>query len=284
MKKQKILIGLVALLLSSGAMLTSIPTIEASARRVDYIGYVSSSEKPIIDGTIDTIWEDAGSLATSNGYASVLWNESGIYYLAYVYDNSICAKDSCAFWICEDYSLNNAWIEYYSGGGGYDEDGKSGAYYVKVTAGGEITASCTKSEKYQQIESAVSQGKGYWVVEIFVPHIGEKTRLAEHERIGFEFTIDGYDSMNDPSVSRSKWMSNNNWPYSTDHTALGKLVLSKSNEEVAVAPKTDSEITSTSDKNSGSCGSVISSNIALVSGLGALCLFIKKDDKYLNNK
>ena len=109
-----------------------------------------------------------------------------------------------------------------------------------------------------------------------MPHMGEKTRLAEHERIGFEFTIDGYDSMNDHSASRSKWMSNNNWPYSTDHTALGKLVLSKSKEEVDAAPKTDSEITSTSDKDSGSCGSVISSNIALVSCLGALCLLAKK--------
>ena len=272
MKKQKILIGLTALLLSAGAMLTSMPTIEASARRVDYIGYVSSSEKPIIDGTIDAIWEDAGTLATSNGYASVLWNESGIYYLAYVYDNSICAKDSCAFWISEDYSLNNAWIEYYSGGGGYDADGKSGAYYVKITAEGELDASCTKSEKYGQIEYSVSQNKGYWVAEIFVPHIGESTRLAEHERIGFEFTIDGYDSINDHSVSRSKWMSNNNWPYSTDHTALGKLVLSKSNEEVA----TVAEMKADEEVNSSSCSSVVSTNVVLLSCAGAVCIFIKK--------
>ena len=160
MKKQQILIGLAAFLLSAGAMVTSVPTLEASARRVDYIGYVDSSEKPIIDGTIDKIWEGAGTLATSNGYASVLWNEAGIYYLAYVYDNSICAKDSCAFWISEDYSLNNTWIEYYSGGGGYDEDGKSGAYYVKVSAEGEMTASCTKSEKYNQIEQIIKNAKG----------------------------------------------------------------------------------------------------------------------------
>ena len=276
MKKQKILVGLAALLLSAGVMLTTLPTIEASARRVDYIGYVASSEKPIIDGTIDKIWEDAGTLATSNGYASVLWNEAGIYYLAYVYDNSICAKDSCAFWISEDYSLNNTWIEYYSGGGGYDENGKSGAYYVKVTAEGEMTASCTKSEKYEQIEYSASQNKGYWVAEIFVPHIGEKTRLAEHERIGFEFTIDGYDSVDDRSVSRSKWMSNNNWPYSKDHTALGKLVLSKSNEDMPTVDENDVEITSTNDSGSSSCGSVISSNVILVGCIGALCLFIGK--------
>ena len=272
MKKQKILMGLAAFLLFVGVTTMSLPTIEASARRVDYIGYVSSSEKPVIDGAIDEIWKDAGTLATSNGYASVLWNESGIYYLAYVYDNSICAKDSCAFWISEDYSLNNAWLEYYSNGGGYDEDGKSGAYYVKVTAGGEMSASCTKSDKYEQIEYAVTQNKGYWVAEIFVPHIGEQTRLAEHERIGFEFTIDGYDSMNDYSVSRSKWMSNNNWPYSKDHTALGKLVLSKSNEDVA----TDSEINEQEEVNNSSCNSVVS-NVALVSCLGVLCLFIKKN-------
>lgn len=272
MKKQQILIGLAAFLLSAGAMLTSVPTIEASARRVDYIGYVDSSEKPIIDGSIDSIWEDAGTLATSNGYASVLWSESGIYYLAYVYDNNICAKDTCAFWISEDYSLNNTWLEYYSGGGGYDEDGKDGAYYVKVSAEGEMTASCTKSEKYSQIECAVSQDKGYWVAEIFVPQIGETTRLAEHERIGFEFTIDGYDSVDDRSVSRSKWMSNNNWPYSKDHTALGKLVLSKSNENVPVS----SENISTEEVSSSSCASVISSNVVLVGCIGALCLFMKK--------
>ena len=102
MKKQKILIGLAALFLSAGVMMANLPTIGASARRVDYIGYIDSSEKPIIDGTIDAIWKDAGTLATSSGYASVLWNETGLYYFAYVYDNSICAKDSCAFWICED--------------------------------------------------------------------------------------------------------------------------------------------------------------------------------------
>ena len=270
MKKQKILIGLAALFLSAGVMMTP-RMIEASARRVDYIAYVSPSERPIIDGTIDEIWKDAGTLATSNGYASVLWNESGIYYLAYVYDNSICAKDSCAFWISEDYSLNNAWIEYYSGGGGYDEDGKSGAYYVKVTADGEMSASCTKSEKYGQIEYSATQNRGYWVAEIFVPHIGEKTRLAEHERIGFEFTIDGYDSIDDRSVSRSKWMSNNNWPYSKDHTALGKLVLSKSNEDVATG-----EMKENKEENGTSCASSLSSSFVLVSSAAVLCLFIKK--------
>lgn len=291
MKKKTIFIGLAALLLSMGSMVKISPEIEASARRVDYVGYVSSSEKPVIDGTIDEIWKDAGRLVTSQGYASVLWNESGIYYLAYVYDNYICSKDSCTFWISEDYYLSNLWLEYYSADGGYQADGKSGAYYVTMSANGAMSASCTDSNKYKAIKYASSKNSGYWIAEIFVPRMGTKTRLAEYERIGFEFTIDGYDSNYDSSVSRSKWMSNNNWPYNTNHTALGKLVLSKSNEDAdiefaeelvleedqnaCVTPINKTNLLATA-KESDSCSSSIVGSIGLGGLLGGFFVLIKK--------
>ena len=70
-------------------------------------------------------------------------------------------------------------------------------------------------------------------------------------------------------------MSNNNWPYSTDHTALGKLVLSKSNEDTLAVDERDIETTSVNDKSNASLSSVISS-VAFVSCLGALCLIKKR--------
>ena len=287
MKKKGIVIAC-AMVLAIGSMAFTMTCIEASARRVDYVGYVAETDKPVIDGKIDDVWMDAGTLSTSQGYASVLWNETGIYYLAYVYDNSITSKDSCTFWICEDYYLNNAWLEYFSGGGGYDEDGKSGAYFVNATANGIITASCTGSDKYQDIQGAVAQERGYWVAELFVPQMGEKTRLADNERIGFEFTIDSYDSEQDTRASRSKWMSNHNWPHETDHTALGKLVLSKSNEEETsvqvisedviapeTAPNNIKPVSAKSNENVANGCKAVASSSALV-GICALALYFKK--------
>lgn len=297
MRKKIVVFAALAIVFAAGSFAVVTPSVEASARRVDYIAYVEENDAPVIDGTIDDVWKDAGTLQTNAansvfGYATVLWNEDGMYYLGYVNDSTICNKDACAFWISEDYELNNRWLEYpfYTNQDfGYAADGKAGAYSIMVHPNGTAEISCTASEKYSDIQVAASKDEksGAWIAEVFVPHIGEKTVLAEYKKIGFEFSIDNYDSTSDTSASTVKWMWNYNWPYRTNYTALGKLILSKANEETSAAAVAEPEVeektenviptaaTGSETTEESGCGSTIAT-VGIGAILGGVFVFFKK--------
>lgn len=276
------LVTLFALAIGSCQGKEHAPSLEASATKVDYVGYVDEAEAPVIDGTVDEVWNDASQLYTSSGYASVLWNEDGLYYLATVWDSTMCSKDMCAFWISEDYNLNKRWIEWYypSNECTYDADGKSGAYYVQVFSNGDYNVSCNGSEKYADVEIAVTRNEraNEWIVEVYVPHMGENTLLKENSRVGFEFSIDDYDSIFDTRASTSKWMSHHNWPYRENYTALGKIILCKSDETAVVdtmEETNDGVTTNALMQAGGSCNSSIAT-VGIGAILGGLFVFVKK--------
>lgn len=292
MKKKIAIVAALATIFAAGITATT-PNVEASARRVDYVGYVEETDAPVIDGVVDDVWKDASQLYTNRagstyGYSSVLWNEDGMYYLATVWDDSICAKDTCAFWISENYDLDNRWLEYFfSGDYGYDADGAKGAYSVQVHADGKYEVSCTKSEKYSEVKIGVKTHpqQGVWYAEIFIPHVGAKTILQKGSRVGFEFSIDGYDSILDRSASTVKWGWNFNWPYRTNYTSLGMIVLSKEGDGEYEIPDTEKDESSDDililgdkillAKESSGCGSTIAT-VGIGAALGGLLVVLKK--------
>ena len=114
--------------------------------------------------------------------------------------------------------------------------------------------------------------------------MGEKTILQKGSRVGFEFSIDGYDSNRDNSASTVKWGWNMNWPYTTNYTALGMIVLSKEGQEDYIIPDTedkeDDGVIVLNDKGllttqMGGCGSVVTT-IGVGAVLGGLLVFMKK--------
>lgn len=292
MKKKFAILATLATVFTIGSLAVTTPFVKASATRVDYVGYVDEADAPVIDGVVDEVWKDASKLYTktgaSFGYASVLWNEDGMYYLGTVWDSTICSKDMCAFWISEDYNLNKRWIEWYypSSECTYDADGKSGAYYVQVFANGEYYLSCNGSEKCADVQVAVTKDEkaGEWIAEIYIPHMGDNTLLKEHGRVGFEYSIDDYDSDDDSKASVVKWMWQHSWPYRTNYTALGKIILCKSDEsstentydtERTAAPVNNDGISSQTQETGGSCNASIAT-VGIGALLGGVSVCVKK--------
>lgn len=167
---------IIALLAVPAAALTSTNTTAAYA-----------TVCPVIDGDIDEIWNyteaqnvpDIGDI--TNSYTKLLWNEKGLYLLAYVEDASVTtddadARNSVDFWVSEKNTQDV----------GYDAD-PGDWHFCKASDGTECYYT-GNAKVYDVAERTVkTTGKGY-IVEMFVPYLSD-LKAAEGTVIGYTVSI-----------------------------------------------------------------------------------------------
>ncbi len=277
MKKRMIIMATICLLATATVNLTA-PITASAARQVSYAAYVKKELKPIIDGEIDEIWNDYGIKYKTNetagvgGYSSVLWDETGYYFLAYVEDSTINESDACSFWVSEDYYTNQLFAEWYNdqGTAHYSTDGKDGTYYITVNAKGDISVSFGVENFKGQVGVEINEEYGYYVVEVYSPLMCDDFKLQDESRLGFEFTVDDYTST-DVFASTVKW-GKLRWAYWDNPTTLGKIKLVKSEEDIRdTALENDEPV---------SCASSAPVGVLLCGGIACLAVcFLKKGKK-----
>lgn len=157
------------------------------------IGYLEKEYAPSIDGSIDSVWEDATTLYIDNveadegkhvdgaAWTKVFWNEDGLYFLARIEDDTLTNSDRLNIWVSERYTTEKK---------GYSSNKKDGNYCVSISASNEYFyySGVNLSDCLQK---GVTTFDGGYIVEAFVPTIGEKG-LAEGVEIGLDFSIDYY--------------------------------------------------------------------------------------------
>lgn len=167
--------------------------------------YVSQEFAPVIDGKLDEecwfsleeviITQDAytskGQIAETKATVRILWNESGLYFVAEVTDYTPNKSDTCNFWVSETYCGQfgqNITPPYYPT--------VDGAYYLCLNPEGEnqkynidvADRYVDMSGKYTVATTCTEYG---YTVEAYVPLYGEKA-LKLGNSIGFEVSIDNY--------------------------------------------------------------------------------------------
>ena len=159
----------------------------------DGIVYVSSTAAPIIDGKIDQVWATAPAFYAGNihnhntdepfteefAYLKVLWNETGMYFLGCVYDSTIVNSDRFNIWFSEVYTDVEK---------DYSSNEKYGNYAICINPEGENLL-YTNLDVSSFWEAQVVQEEGYYIVEIFMPRIGDK-ELVEGAYVGLDLSVD----------------------------------------------------------------------------------------------
>ena len=159
----------------------------------DGIIYVSSTAAPIIDGTIDPVWGSAPAFYAGNiynhnkeepfteefAYLKVLWNETGMYFLGVVFDSEILQSDRFNIWFSEVYTTQEK---------NYSSNAKEGNYAICINPYAENLV-YTNLDVSMYWEAASDIGDGAYVVEIFMPVIGENP-LQEGAMVGLDVSVD----------------------------------------------------------------------------------------------
>lgn len=183
-------------------------TIRAVFEEVAYAAYVAESNAPVIDGVVDSVWDNSYTFAAKNqyldnaeggatftyeeiGYTKVMWNESGLYFLGVVYDNDLVYGDVCNFWVSEEY-LESIHITDKETGktvhAKYSTDPTDGRYAMTVAVdGNNYLYTGFDVTQYWTCGTQVTDF-GY-VIEIFMPRMGSKS-LTAGNAIGFDVSID----------------------------------------------------------------------------------------------
>lgn len=158
--------------------------------------YVSVDNAPVIDGIIDDVWFDAcevldvvNGTGAAVGNVTILWNETGLYFLAEVQDDTVNNSDRCNLWVSETYYETREVLSY---------PYVDGAYFLCIGANNtmyEYKVPTSFNDKSGYPETAyqtatVVKSNGY-VVEAYVPRCSEKA-LQKGESIGFDCSIDNY--------------------------------------------------------------------------------------------
>ncbi len=177
---------------------------------------------PVIDGTIDTVWDTAQRFDVDNrweagltkGYVKVMWRETGLYFLGVMEDEVVVASDTCNFWVCEtatdimsDYSKNPA----------------EGKYAVCIGSDGQDVWD-TDILDVPNVQCKTKLIDGGWVIEVYVPRLSAGG-FTENQLIGFDCSIDSYDSDNEERKDYCNWFGAGS--YWENVAALYKLPLKK---------------------------------------------------------
>ncbi|GEM_PF-5477243 len=181
-----------------------------------YAAYVDDTTKPIIDGNVDDVWESTAKMVTLNeiddpkwdayGYISVLWSDTGLYYLAAVKDNTVVYNadgvgDRANFYVSETFGGTNAPTTFPTN---TDLMGEYKPYSITVGAGGKLIGKEGKSyytslpvlnaDGVQYAAKAYSDG---YYVEAYVPYfaLNSTTAVVGHV-MGLSASIDNYTGEN----------------------------------------------------------------------------------------
>ncbi len=177
---------------------------------------------PVIDGTIDPVWGTAQRFEVDNrweagltkGYVKVMWRETGLYFLGVMEDDIIVNSDNCSFWVCE--TATNAVAD-------YSTNPADGRYAAILGAGGEETYP-TGILSQEGVQCETQRIDGGWVIELYVPCLS-KDAFEENQLIGFDCSIDSYNSDNEERKGYCNWLGTGS--YWENVAALYKLLLKK---------------------------------------------------------
>lgn len=148
--------------------------------------------KPVIDGQIDEIWQYTSKQVLpddydiSDSYTQILWDETGLYFLAAVGDTSITeddvdARNSVDLWISEKNTKSD----------GYASD-PGDWHFCKSSDGHEIYYT-GNSKVYDVAERAVARTDKGYIVELYVPYLSD-IKAKEGTVIGYTVSInDDFD-------------------------------------------------------------------------------------------
>ncbi len=277
---KKWIVGLVglAIVASGGASAVSEQKVSADdfngTNKFAFAEYVSEANAPEIDGKIDEdgVWGDyvleTGVTTSKNGDVTfgdvyILWNETGLYFLVDIMDDTVCVSDLCNLWVSETY-----YEERYA-----DRNIKypevEGAYYLCINPEGENTVYKPDSWSsyidmtglYDGAVTITKDAEGNdigYVVEVYVPLTGSDS-IYLGESIGFDISIDSYLAQKvNPGVEDRddyvNWNGNDDAWYWESPTALGEIILVDNDIEEGVVPPSpivpDSSSTSESEQNS----------------------------------
>lgn len=195
MKKQIASILAVALVCGAGLVAPEQKNANA-AGEIGVAEYVSVENAPIIDGQVDDIWLGITSWVEVNqgagaayGEVTILWNETGLYFLAQVNDSNVNNTDCCNFWVSETY--------YSDFDSEYTYPFVDGAYFLSVNSNNTIydykdpevfEGESGLPENYQTATQKTESG---YIVEAYVPLMGS-TALEKGNAIGFDCSIDNF--------------------------------------------------------------------------------------------
>ncbi len=161
----------------------------------DDTGLVSNAAKatvaPVIDGEIDDIWNytdpqtvdtsASDGVEVSAAYTKILWDDTGLYFLAVVTDDSITdndkdARNSVDFWISEKHTKTD----------GFAADAGDW-HFCKASDGTEVYY--TGNEKiYDVAESYVNVTSDGYVIEFYAPFLSDITP-AVGTKIGYTVSV-----------------------------------------------------------------------------------------------
>lgn len=194
--------------------------------------------KPVIDGQIDEIWEYTSKQVLpdeydiSNSYTKILWDESGLYLLAVVGDESITendvdARNSVDFWVSEK---NTKAMGYATDPGDW--------HFCKASDGHELYYTGNENV-YEVAESAVVLTDTGYIIELYVPYLSD-IKPQEGTVIGYTVSInddfDG-DGVRDGYVFWAH--SDENEAYWENTSALIDVTLVAGPDPLIFAPETE---------------------------------------------
>ena len=202
------------------------PIAKAAGGTLGYAEYVSEENAPIIDGQIDDVWTVGLSQISSSvgkqgthGSIDILWNETGLYYLAVVNDSTMNVTDICNLWISERYLGGDST---YSGKPYAEVDG---AYNVTVNGEGNDPFSIGDNASDRNFTAkGVIKDNGY-ILEVYVPLSGE-TALVHGNSMGFDVSFDDYFKVGTTHSDRGdyvNWCGKGNYWY--EPSVLGEVLL-----------------------------------------------------------
>ena len=202
MKKQ--LVTLLALPIAFAAAVGLSETKDAKAEENLFATaeYVSTDFVPTIDGEMDDVWLDTDPIYISNingdkndnpidaptASVRILWNETGLYFLAEIEDGSVVDSDMCNFWVSETY---------YSRQNDNMYPFVDGAYYICLTPQNQLYVYDAAYDGYSRnmagayTSATIDMGIGY-AIEMYVPKYGDDTTFRNGGSIGFNISIDDY--------------------------------------------------------------------------------------------
>ncbi len=263
---RKWIVGLVGLAVAVGSVCTvnnvSVEKASAAGAQIMLAEYVSEEHAPQIDGVIDAVWGHTNAADTNRGttdtygYVSILWNETGLYFLAEIDDTSVNVSDVCNLWVSETY---------------YDEIGNEiypevdGAYYLVInsegdlqywqadgwTEGVDMRGHCTIAGGQMKDDDGEAYG---YVFEVYVPLTGGSA-LELHRSIGFEVSVDSYlaEKVNPGVEDRAECLYwNGGGKYWELPSALGEVILVDEYETDGVYNVGDNNDSSSADSATSS--------------------------------
>ena len=208
--------------------------------------------KPTIDGVIDEAWLNAEKMygdvwgSTTEGlenpsivssYASLMWDNDGLYLLGVVYDTNIPTEDiearnSVDFWVSETYTADVTF------------DGADGDWHYCKASTGEEVYYCGNETVYEEATTAVAVYDEFYVVEIFCPWQTEGFAPAIGTKIGFTVSFNDDIDLDGGRDAYSYWKTTeDSGSYWSETLALPEIEFVAGPEVVVDEPAADEPAT-----------------------------------------